>query len=67
MMSRNQVTIVRIATAGPAALVPKTPPTANPMPASAAANSPSTSVPTTGGDVAAGDARADRDPDRREP
>ena len=48
MIPMNQVTIVKIATNGPAKLVPNRPPTAIPIPTSAAAYRPSTSVPATG-------------------
>ena len=57
---------MKTATTGPAKLVPNRPPTANPMPASAAAYRPRTSVPATGvAIVAPGDGGPDRDPDRR--
>src|SRR5438034_1241089 len=48
MMSMNQVRIVASAAAGAAKPLPKTPPTAIPIPAIASANRPIDSVPTTG-------------------
>ena len=66
MIPTNHVMIVKSATNGPAYDVPNSPPTAMPIPPSAAAYSPSTIVPTTGRrDLAAGDRRADADADHR--